>query len=131
MSRRVLLIDDSKTMRAFLRKALGTCACDIFEAADGAEGLRMAGEQRPDLIVLDITMPVMDGVETLQRLRRDPALHDVPVMMLTAEASPAEMAHLRELGATEYATKTTKPAQILEKVRGLLASAPEPPAAGA
>ena len=73
MRYKILTVDDSKTVRIIVKKAFKTFDCDIIEAANGVEGLASASKETPDLILLDITMPVMDGVEMLTKLKSDPA----------------------------------------------------------
>jgi CheY-like chemotaxis protein len=116
----ILLIDDSRATRSIVAKMLLTCECTIQEAANGLLGLEAARAHPPDLIILDMTMPVMDGVETLRALQADEALRPIPVMMLTANSNPEEMAQMKALGATEYITKTQKPKLILDRAIALI-----------
>ena len=111
----ILLIDDSKATRAIVAKMLRAYECEILEAANGALGLDVARQNPPDLIILDMTMPVMNGVETLQALKADEALKHIPVIMLTANSNPEEMEQMKALGASEYITKTQKPRLILDR----------------
>src|SRR5690606_29604241 len=85
MRYKVLTVDDSKTVRIIVKKAFKSYDCEIIEAANGVEGLAAAAKEQPDVILLDITMPVMDGVEMLTKLKADPATKAIPVVMLTAE----------------------------------------------
>ena len=117
---RILLVDDSRATRAIVAKMLGGYECEILEAANGALGLEAAQQSRPDLIVLDMTMPVMNGVEALRALQADEALKTIPVIMLTANSNPEEMEQMKALGATEYITKTQKPRLILERAIALI-----------
>ncbi len=87
MRYKILTVDDSKTVRIIVKKAFKGYDCDILEAGNGVEGLAVAAKETPDLILLDVTMPVMDGVEMLTKLKADPALKGIPVMMLTAEGA--------------------------------------------
>ena len=87
MRYRILTVDDSKTVRCIVRKAFKTFDCDILEASNGVEGLAIASKETPDVILLDVTMPVMDGVEMLTKLKADPQLKAIPVIMLTAEGA--------------------------------------------
>ena len=117
---KILLIDDSKATRSIVAKTLAGHECEILEAANGALGLEMARAHLPDLIILDMTMPVMDGVETLRALKDDSSLHLIPVIMLTANSNPEEMDQMKALGATDYITKTQKPRIILERAIALI-----------
>ena len=117
---RILLVDDSKATRAIVSKMLSSCECEILEAANGALGLEAARENHPDLIVLDMTMPVMNGVETLQALQADETLKTIPVIMLTANSNPEEMEHMKAMGASDYVTKSQKPRLILDRAIALI-----------
>jgi CheY-like chemotaxis protein len=117
---RILLIDDSKATRAIVAKMLRGYECDIYEAANGALGVEAARQYLPDLIILDMTMPVMNGVEALTTLKADEALKGIPVIMLTANSNPEEMEQMKALGASEYITKTQKPRLILERAIALI-----------
>lgn len=90
--------------------------CTVCEAANGEEGLAMAASERPDVILLDITMPVMDGVTMLTKLREDPTLKETPVIMLTAESSRENVAHIARLGVRDYLVKPFKEDQLIEKL---------------
>jgi len=116
----ILLVDDSKATRAIVAKMLGGYDCEILEAANGALGLEAARQGQPDLIVLDMTMPVMNGVEALRELQADEVLRKIPVIMLTANSNPEEMDQMKALGATDYITKTQKPRIILERAIALI-----------
>jgi CheY-like chemotaxis protein len=128
---RILLVDDSKATRAIVAKMLGGYECEILEAANGALGLEVARRSQPELIVLDMTMPVMNGVETLQALQADEAMRAIPVIMLTANSNPEEMEQMKALGATEYITKTQKPRLILERAIALIGLQAKPGAGAA
>ncbi len=122
----ILLVDDSKATRAIVAKMLRGYECDILEAANGALGLEAARQSLPDLIILDMTMPVMNGVEALQAIKADEALKAIPVIMLTANSNPEEMEQMKGLGASEYITKTQKPRLILERAIALIGLQPKP-----
>jgi len=125
---RILLVDDSKATRAIVAKMLNTCECEILEAANGALGLETARQSHPDLIILDMTMPVMNGVEALQALQADETLKSIPVIMLTANSNPEEMEQMKALGATDYITKTQKPRIILDRAIALIGLQAKPEA---
>jgi two-component system cell cycle response regulator len=128
---KILLVDDSRATRAIVAKTLASHECEIVEAANGALGLEAARVHRPDLIILDMTMPVMNGVETLQALQADDELRPIPVIMLTANSNPEEMAQMKALGAVDYITKTQKPRMILERAIALIGLEPRPAAIAA
>jgi CheY-like chemotaxis protein len=125
---KILLVDDSRATRSIVAKILNGHGCEILEAANGALGLEAARTQRPDLVILDMTMPVMNGVETLQALQADDELRSIPVIMLTANSNPEEMVQMKALGATDYITKTQKPRLILERAIALIGLQPKPAA---
>ena len=117
MRQKILSVDDSRTVRLMIRKVFKPFDCEICEASNGVEGLSAAAKVRPDVILLDVTMPVMDGVELLPRLKADPALASIPVVMLTAEGAQDQVKKISELGANDYIVKPFKEEQLIEKVR--------------
>ncbi len=116
MTPKILSIDDSKTIRLLLARLFRPFACEWQEAANGEEGLAAATREKPDLIILDHNMPVMDGVTMLRKLRDDPALKRTPVLMLTAEAGPENLALVARLGVRDYVTKPFREEELLAKV---------------
>ena len=115
MRYKILTVDDSKTVRIIVKKAFKTYDCEILEAANGVEGLSLAAKENPDLILLDVTMPVMDGVEMLTKLKSDPALKGIPVMMLTAEGGRDNVLKIAKIGVRDYLVKPFKEDILLEK----------------
>ena len=95
--------------------------CVLCEASNGEEGLAAAAREMPDLILLDVTMPVMDGVTMLTKLKEDAALKAIPVIMLTAESGRDNVLHIARLGVRDYLVKPFKEEQLLEKVGRTLA----------
>lgn len=120
MRYRVLTVDDSKTVRIIVRKAFKPYDCDIIEAANGVEGLAMAGKENPDLILLDVTMPVMDGVEMLTKVKADPLLKSIPVVMLTAEGGREHVLKIAKIGVRDYIVKPFKEDLLIEKVSRII-----------
>ncbi|MGB8168667.1 MAG: response regulator [Chthoniobacteraceae bacterium] len=116
MPLKILSVDDSKTIRMIVGRSLKNYECVMCEAANGEEGLAVAASEKPDLIILDITMPVMDGVTMLTKLREDPALKVIPVVMLTAESGRENVAHIARLGVRDYLVKPFKEEQLIEKI---------------
>lgn len=115
MRNKILTVDDSKTVRIIVRKAFKAFDCDIIEAGNGVEGLAVAAKETPDLILLDVTMPVMDGVEMLTRLKADPQLKAIPVIMLTAEGGRDNVLKIAKIGVRDYLVKPFKEESLLEK----------------
>jgi two-component system cell cycle response regulator len=120
MRKKILTVDDSKTVRIIVRKAFKSYDCDILEAANGVEGLAVASKEIPDLILLDITMPVMDGVETLTKLKSDPHLRGIPVMMLTAEGGKENVLKIAKIGVRDYIVKPFKEELLIEKTNRII-----------
>lgn len=101
----ILVVDDNQKNRALCRQNLEMEGFAVMEAANGLQGLEVALSRRPDLILLDIMMPEMDGYETLERLRRTPKLKDVSVLMLTAKAGAEDVVRALDMGANDYLRK--------------------------
>src|SRR5438093_10915919 len=116
MGLKILTIDDSRTIRLIVGKAFKAFDCEVLEAQNGVEGLAMASKERPDLILLDITMPIMDGYETLTKLKSDPELKGIPVIMLTAEAGKENVIRIAKLGVRDYLIKPFKEELVIERV---------------
>jgi len=115
MRNKILTVDDSKTVRIIVRKAFKPYDCEVLEAANGVEGLAVAAKEMPDIILLDITMPVMDGVEMLTKLKSDPQLKGIPVMMLTAEGGRDHVLKIAKIGVRDYIVKPFKEEVLIEK----------------
>lgn len=131
MTPTILSVDDSQTVRRILRRLFSPFACEVCDAANGEEGLALAAQRKPDLIILDHNMPVMDGVTMLRRLREDPDLKRTPVIMLTAEAGCENIATVARLGVRDYLTKPFREDQLVAKVGRLIPLVPRPVESGA
>jgi two-component system, cell cycle response regulator len=116
MGPKILTVDDSKTIRLIIGKAFKPYDCEVFEACNGVEGLAVAAREKPDIIILDITMPVMDGYETLTKLKSDPELKGIPVIMLTAEAGRDNVLKIAKQGVRDYMIKPFKEGLIVDRV---------------
>ena len=116
MRPKLLTVDDSKTVRIIIKNVLKQFDCEVFEAVNGVEGLAMAGTVNPDLILLDVTMPVMDGVEMLYKLKTNAALRSIPVIMLTAEGGKDNVIKIAKIGVTDYMVKPFKEDVLLQKI---------------
>jgi two-component system cell cycle response regulator len=116
MGPKILTVDDSKTIRMIVAKAFKSFDCEILEAANGVEGLAVAGREKPDVILLDFTMPIMDGLEMLAKVKADPELKAVPVVMLTAEAGRETVLKIAKLGVRDYLVKPFKEELVVERV---------------
>jgi two-component system, cell cycle response regulator len=113
---KILSVDDSRTIRLIVGRAFKSYACDVCEACNGEEGLAAASREKPDLIILDVTMPVMDGVTMLTKLKEDAQLKAIPVVMLTAESGRENVLQIAKLGVRDYLVKPFKEDQLIEKV---------------
>jgi two-component system, cell cycle response regulator len=115
---KILTIDDSKTIRLILQRAFKAYDCTLIEAGNGEEGLKAAAEHKPDVIILDITMPTMDGIQmlTLLRARGD----TTPVIMLTAEAGADSVQKASHLGIRDYIAKPFQGDALVAKVAKIL-----------
>ena len=120
MSKKILVVEDTEDNRQILRDLLSAAGYDMIEAHDGAEGVARAGEHRPDLILMDIQMPVMDGYEATRRIKADPALKAIPVIAVTSYALSGDEEKARTAGGDDYITKPFSPRQMLAKVREIL-----------
>ena len=116
MGPKILTVDDSKTIRMIVARAFKSFACEILEAADGVEGLAIVNREKPDIILLDYTMPVMDGFEMLNKLRSDPETKGIPVVMLTAEAGRENVLKIARMGVRDYLVKPFKEELVVERV---------------
>jgi CheY-like chemotaxis protein len=120
----ILIVDDAKSLRLLIEKALGAYDCEATEASNGYNAFFAIERARPDLILLDISMPVMDGLETLSRLKAAPELATIPVLMLTSRADHAVIPQLASLGASDTLMKPFGEAALLEKIRGIITLKP-------
>jgi two-component system cell cycle response regulator len=117
---KILSVDDSRTMRMMVKRAFRDFECELFEAADGMEGLAAALANKPDLIVLDYNMPVMDGVTMLRNMRENAELKRTPVIMLTAEDSAEIISTVARLGVRDYIIKPFEDENLLSKVTRII-----------
>jgi DNA-binding response OmpR family regulator len=117
MAIKILAVDDSITIRKLIRKAFREYNCDILEAPNGVEGLALVNKEKPQLIILDITMPVMDGVEMLSRLKNESELKKIPVIMLTAEGGKEHVTKVVRMGVQDYIVKPFKQDELLERTQ--------------
>jgi len=117
---KVLIIDDDDDIRLIAGMSLGRVGgMEVIEASGGAEGVRKAREEHPDVILLDMMMPVMDGSETLKALRSQPATALTPVIFLTCKAVGAEVERMMSLGAAGVLVKPFDPRTLSSDVRAL------------
>ncbi len=117
---KILLVDDEQDLISTVSYRLRFAQYAVVTASNGQEALEKAASERPDLILLDTNMPVMDGHEVLRQLRADPQLKDIPVIMLTARAAAQDIATASALGVADYVTKPFDFCELLEKVTAVL-----------
>ena len=117
MTTRILVVDDEKTVTEVVERYLRHEGFDVSLAADGAEGLRVAEDWAPDLVVLDLMLPVVDGLEVCRRLRRET---DTPIIMLTARGEETDRVVGLELGADDYVVKPFSPRELVARIKFVL-----------
>lgn len=118
--KRILVVDDEIYIVHILEFSLTMEGYTVLTASDGEEALRVIEQERPDLVVLDIMMPKLDGYEVCKRLREDEQFRDLPVILLSAKGRPVDRDAGLEAGADDYITKPFSPRRLLEKIRELL-----------
>jgi|SRR6185437_10233160 len=117
---RVLLVEDNEMNRDMLARRLTRKGYAVSVALDGAQGLAMAAELEPDAILMDMSLPVLDGWEASRRLKADPALRRIPILALTAHAMSDDRTKALDAGCDEYDTKPVEFSRLLEKLETLL-----------
>jgi two-component system, cell cycle response regulator len=120
----ILTVDDSRLQRQGIAALLAPFLVEVIEAADGLEGLAQIRAHAPSLVLLDYNMPLLDGLGLLEQLRADPAIRRTPVILLTANATPALLATVARLGVRDYLLKPFEGAVLLAKIRRLLPLTP-------
>ena len=118
---RVLVIDDEAPIRLLCRVNLEAEGMEVLEAADGPTGLQAAREERPDVVLLDVMMPGLDGWQVAQRLLEDEETSEIPIIFLTARAEFSDRARGLDIGGVDYVTKPFNPIDLAPLVRDLLA----------
>lgn len=126
MSRKkILLVDDSSVTLMMEKMILGREPYDLLTAKNGQEAVESAKRERPDLVLLDVVMPGMDGFETCAKLREMEETRETPVIMVTTRGEPHNIEQAYELGCTDYVTKPVNSLELLTKVRSCLADREE------
>ena len=116
----ILTVDDSPSIRQMIKVVLGPAGHTVIEAGDGAQGLEQAKKNRPSLVITDLNMPVMNGLELIKALRALPALLGLPIVFLTTESNEAVKLEAKKAGATGWITKPFKQEQLLAVVSKLV-----------
>jgi two-component system cell cycle response regulator DivK len=120
MSKRVLVIEDTEDNRQIIRDLLTSVGYELLEAVNGEDGVAMAKLHRPDLILMDIQLPVLDGYEATRRIKAVPELAHIPIVAVTSYALAGDEAKTRAAGCDAYIAKPFSPRALLAKVRELL-----------
>ncbi len=120
MKQRILVVEDQDDLRAILRDFLTASGYDIVEAVDGGEGVAKAQSERPDLILMDIQLPVLDGYEATRLIKADPNLKATPIIAVSSFAMKGDEEKARASGCDSYVTKPYSPIQLLRIIRGFL-----------
>ena len=124
--KKILLADDHAPTREVFTRILETENYRIIQAADGKQALAKAASEKPDLIIMDVMMPNMDGYETLAKLKEDPSTQGIKVMMLTAMDRPRERAWALEMGADSYMVKPVRIEEFQTNVKRAVARSRRP-----
>jgi len=124
--RRILLIEDNEMNRDMLSRRLERKGYTVLVAVDGQEGLVKARQEPPDLILMDMSLPVVDGWEATRRLKADPSTRHIPVIALTAHAMASDEQQARAAGCDDFDTKPIELPRLLQKIESALAP-PDPP----
>ena len=120
MSKCILVVEDQEDNRQILRDLLGSAGYDLTEAEDGEQAIAAVARRRPDLILMDIQLPVMDGYEATRRIRTNPDLRSVPIIAVTSYALAGDEDKALAAGCDGYVTKPYSPRDLLAKVRTCL-----------
>ncbi|HRC77850.1 MAG TPA: response regulator, partial [Kouleothrix sp.] len=119
-TRTILIVDDEPGIVAIARDYLDRAGFRVVTAGDGPSALRLARAERPSMLVLDLMLPGMDGLDVARALRGDPATRTLPIIMLTARVDEADRLIGLELGADDYITKPFSPRELVARVRAVL-----------
>jgi CheY-like chemotaxis protein len=117
---KILLVEDNEMNRDMLSRRLARSGYEVALAVDGAQGVAMAASETPDLVLMDMSLPVLDGWEATRRLKADPATRRLPVIALTAHAMSGDEEKAREAGCDDFDTKPVEYTRLVAKIEGLL-----------
>jgi len=125
--KKILVVDDEKDLTALVSLHMKMAGYEVLSASNGEKALVVARQEKPDLIILDLMLPKIDGWEVCRRLRQDPEIKNVPVIMLTARAETEDKLKGFEAGADDYVTKPFSPRELIARVKRVLARAEAEP----
>jgi two-component system cell cycle response regulator DivK len=117
MSKRILVVEDQADNRRILRDLLTSAGYEIIQAENGEEALAMVARDRPDLILMDIQLPLLDGYEATRRIKADPELRAIPIIVITSYALSGDESKARAAGCDAYVTKPYSPRTLLAQIR--------------
>ena len=123
MTKRILIVEDQEDNRAIMRDLLNTAGYNLIEAVDGEEGVRLAQSEHPDLILMDIQLPILDGYEATRRIRALAEVKSIPIIAVTSYALSGDEAKALAAGCDSYVAKPFSPRELLAKVREFLPNA--------
>lgn len=124
MTRRILVVEDQDDNRRIIRDLLASAGYEMIEALDGEAGVRLAESERPDLILMDIQLPLLDGHEATRRIRQNRELRHIPIVVVTSYALSGDDAKAMAAGADAYVAKPFSPRQLLATIRKFLPEEP-------
>jgi two-component system, cell cycle response regulator DivK len=115
--KRILVVEDQEDNRRILRDLLTNAGFEMFEAENGEEAIASAQASRPDLILMDIQLPILDGYEATRRIKADPDLKSIPIIVVTSYALSGDEEKARSAGCDDYVAKPFSPRQLLAKIK--------------
>jgi two-component system cell cycle response regulator DivK len=121
VTKRILIVEDHEDARRILRDMLASTDYQLVEAENGEQALAAVARQRPDLILMDIQLPILDGYEATRRIKADPALRSIPIIAVTSYALSGDEAKARAAGCDDFMAKPYSPRELLAKVQKYLA----------
>jgi two-component system cell cycle response regulator DivK len=123
MSKRILIVEDQDDLRAILRDLLTSTGFDVVEAADGGDGVAKAKSEQPDLVLMDIQLPVLDGYEAIRQIKADASISKTPVIAVSSFAMKGDEEKARAAGCDAYVTKPYSPMKLLALAKTFLENA--------
>ena len=122
MNEKILVVDDEPDLLELVRDTLEMAGYTVITASDGEEGLKSISEDSPDLVILDIKMPKIDGMEVLETVRKNPLLNELPIIMLTSLKGESMIKEAKEIGANDYIVKPFNQIDLLNRVKRVISS---------
>src|SRR5215467_5277319 len=123
MAMRILIVEDQEDNRMIMRDVLSSAGFDLIEAVNGEDGVKLAHSERPDLILMDIQLPIIDGYEATRRIKGSAELKSIPIIAVTSYALSGDQAKARAAGCDGYVSKPFSPRELLARVREYLPDA--------